>query len=197
MKRAYTVAVTVALAAATTLGTVPVFGQALQAPERKQAADIDSLERDIANRVNEAVTAGRLSPEEAADFHQQLHFVAESEASYRAADGDLNSWETLKLALDLDHVARMLEYRLRDRRIAFRDVTPRKVEMERRLSQALAANRLSAEQAANIRKELRNIWELERLLSRDGKVDAVDALALWLDLDRVAAQMEHELSERT
>lgn len=210
MKRGYTLALSLGLSLAALASSVtrvalaePAAGAekaaskaADEKPAGEKPVDIDSLEHLLADRINEAVSSGRLSPQEAAEFKQQLELVGESEASYRATDGHLNSWENLKLAMDLDHIERMLEYRLRDRRIAYLDLAPQRADLHRRLADALAAGRITKEQADAVKHRLANVARLEALLEKSDRVDALAILSLWLELDRLALHLEHESQER-
>ena len=158
-------------------------------------ADIDAREAQLERRIAEAIGSGRLTVSEASNFKRELDRIQENEASFRATNG-LSAWEMLRLTLDLDNLSKSLERQMRDRQVASGDVSARKLDIDRRITEGQENARLTSWEVEELKRELTRISSLETHFRVDGVLSADEVLALSLDLDRLSARVERQLADR-
>ncbi|HEY9868763.1 MAG TPA: hypothetical protein V6D08_06325, partial [Candidatus Obscuribacterales bacterium] len=80
---------------------------------------------------------------------------------------------------------------------AVMDVSARRVQLERRLVDAVAAGRLSSAEAAEFRRELEQVAKSEaEFRASGGTLSLWESLNLTLSLDRISKAMEARMGER-
>ncbi len=152
--------------------------------------DVDGRQLDIQNRLNDAVTAGRLTGMEAAEFRRTLNSINGKEAAYKAA-GALTSTQTLELALELDRLSSAFETQLKARTGGDMDFTAKGKELLTRINDLTTAGRLNAADAENYRQELTRIGTRNTQMTASGRVlSTEDQLSLALDLERLNSKLE-------
>ncbi len=152
--------------------------------------DVDGRQLDIQTRLTEAVTAGRLTAMEAAEFRRTLNRINEKEASYKAA-GALTSTQTLELALELDRLSSAFETQLKARTGGDMDFTAKGKELLTRINDLSTAGRLNAADAENYRQELTRIGTRNTQMTASGRVlSTEDQLSLALDMERLNSKLE-------
>lgn len=187
---------TVALLASLAVVSFPTHAQAVDIQNILiTLADIDAREAQLEKRIADALSSGRLTATEAGGFKRDLDRIQENEASYRATNG-LSTWELLRLTLDLDTLSKSLEGQMRDRQVASRDVSARMQDIDRRVREGQTTRRLSDAEVEQLRRELNRISGMEAQFRADGQLSADEALSLSLDLDRLSARLERQLSDR-
>jgi len=152
--------------------------------------DLDGREQDIQTRLNDAVTSGRLSSMEAAEFKRTLGRINAKEATYKSA-GALTSTQTLELALELDHLSSTVETQLKARTGGDMDLTARGKDLFTRINDLATANRINAADAENYRQELNRIAARNTSMTANGRIlSTEDQLSLALDLERLNSKLE-------
>lgn len=193
------------LAATVTLITTTVSAMAVQPAEAQnwrqlaQMVNIDARQSELERRINEAVSAGRLSDGNAAAYRSKLAQIASQEAQYRGDNGRLSLMENLRLAYDLDALSRDLEAHLGQRTTppALTDIDARQAEISQRISEGLASGRLTAQESAELKTEFERIAAQETSLRADGNLSNSELLTLSLDLDKLSLRLETVLGERS
>lgn len=161
------------------------------------AGDIDSRQVQIGKRIDDALSSGRITKPEADEFLRELTRIAEVEAAFRASDNKLTMWESLRLVFDLDRVSRNLEMQLRDRQSTVSDIDARQTDLWKRISDGLAAGRLTQQESDDLKYEFDRIASMEeRFRQSDAALTSAEMLTLSLDLDRLSSRLERQLHER-
>jgi chromosome segregation ATPase len=100
-------------------------------------------------------------------------------------DNELSDSEVLVLSSELDSLNSKLESSLQN----LPDVQERKLEIERRLNEALASNRVAIKKAEDLRREGSRISFLETRLKRDGILSDVDIVQLSQQYDNLEKKL--------
>ncbi|HEY9785427.1 MAG TPA: S-layer homology domain-containing protein [Candidatus Obscuribacterales bacterium] len=77
------------------------------------------------------------------------------------------------------------------------DVDGRRERIERTITEATTAGRLTAQQAEPLRRELERINQQETAFKADGKLTFFERMRLVVDLDQLSRQIESQMAERT
>jgi len=153
--------------------------------------DLDGRQLDINNRLNDALSANRLTPMEAADFKRSLQNISGKEASYKAA-GALSGTQTLELALELDRLSSSLENQLKARTGGDMDLVARGKELNLRINDLATSGRISPTDADLYRQELTRIASRNAAMTANGRVlTTEDQLSQALDLEKLNSRLEH------
>lgn len=163
-----------------------------------QMVNIDARQSEIERRINEAVSSGRLSAQEATTYKNTLAQIATQEAQYRGADGRLSIMENLRLSYDLDALSRDLEAHLGERKAppALTDVDARQTEINLRITEGLSSGRLTAQESAELKSEFDRIASQEASMRADANLSSTELLTLSLELDKLSSRLETMLGER-
>lgn len=165
-------------------------------PSSTSIVNIDERQVQLEHRINDAVTAGRLTRAESQTFLDELDKIAELKANFKASSDSLSTWESLKLVFQLDTLSRRLEQSLRDRTVSGADLEARVREIESRLADARAAKRLTEQEANEFTYELNRIKLLRANFESDGNVNDSESLKLALALDTVSSRLELTMHDR-
>lgn len=156
--------------------------------------DISGKKLDITVRLNEALTAGRLTPQETQTFKTQLANISAKESSYLSVNAPgqpLSSTQTLELALDLDRLSSALESQLKARTGEDFKFADRTRELSVRIGDLVAAGRISSTDADSYRQELNRIGSRQVSMTSSGRLlTTEDQLSLALDLERLNSKLE-------
>jgi len=161
-------------------------------------SDVGSRQALIERRMNEAVVAGRLTQAQLDQFKQRLDVIANQEAEFKASQGTLNLWESLKLQFELDDIIKDLEKSFTDRKFGTVDLPARKQEIERRLDIALKGRRITPEQANDFRKELNAIYKQEDAYRKadKGELSVINSFKIVIELDHFSAELTKSVRSR-
>ncbi len=199
MKRIATIATTLTLLASLTaaIGLQPADAQFNWKQLPMSLSDVSGRRVQLDRKLVDAVATGRLTPAQAEVFKGQLERVARTEAEFRASDGSLSMWESLKLTLDIDGVSKALEAQMQDRQVAIRDIDGRQSEIDKLVTDAVTSGRLTAYEAEEFKRESARIGGQEAdLRASDGQLTYEEALTLSLGLDKLQQRIEAKLGVR-
>lgn len=144
-------------------------------------ANIDALRK----RIKEVGSAGRLKiGMNASDFDKNLDSVEKKLKQFNE-DGSLSDSEILVVQGEIDSLNSKLESSLQN----LPDVKERKLEIERRLSEALAGNRVAIKKAEELRREGSRISYMETMLKRDGLLSDEDIVKLSAEYDNLEKKL--------
>ncbi|MBP7578938.1 MAG: hypothetical protein KA794_19645, partial [Candidatus Obscuribacter sp.] len=160
-------------------------------------SDVDARQASIEKRLADAYNAGRISQVQMEGFKRDLGRVAEQEAVFRASDSSLSLWETLRLQFSLDEIVKQLEGSLTDRQNGFVDVYTRRDEITKRLADAYAQGRLTAQEYSQINMELDNVNRgIQQATPVNGQIGVTDSIKLVLELDRISQSLTRTVHDR-
>jgi len=160
-------------------------------------SDVDARQASIEKRLADAYSAGRISQVQMEGFKRDLARVAEQEAVFRASDSSLSLWETLRLQFSLDEIVKQLEGSLTDRQNGFVDVYSRRDEITKRLADAYAQGRLTAQEYSQIHMELDNVNRgIQQATPVNGQIGVTDSIKLVLELDRISQNLTRTVHDR-
>ncbi len=203
MKRSSLLSMTAALLAGTT--TLGAFYPAIAADTTSLIAvagsgnisDIDARLAAIERRMNEAYNAGRLTQLQVQSYKKDLQSVADQKAVFSASEGKLNLWENLRLQFDLDAIIKAMEASLTDRKSGFVDVSARRDEIQKRLSDALTRGRLTKQEFDEVRLELEEINQaVEAAKGASGQLSVSDNIRLVIAYDRLSQRLTRTVHAR-
>lgn len=144
-------------------------------------ANIDALRK----RIKEVGSAGRLKiGMNASDFDKNLDSVEKKLKQFNE-DGSLSDSEILVVQGEIDSLNSKLESSLQN----LPDVKERKLEIERRLNEALAGNRVAIKKAEELRREGSRISYMETMLKRDGLLSDEDIVKLSAEYDNLEKKL--------
>lgn len=154
----------------------------------KNASKDPSLKSKIESlrkRLKQVDTAGRLKAGiTSGDFEKSLDAVEKKLKVYNE-DNNLSDSEILVISGELDSLNSKLESSLQN----LPDVKERRLEVERRLNEALAANRVAIKKAEELRREGGRISYLETTLKRDGLLSDEDIVKLSKEYDNLEKKL--------
>ncbi len=159
--------------------------------------NVDVRQAQLERRVKDAVSAGRLTRNEAQPFYDELEKISDLEATFKSTSGNLSTWESLKLLFQLDTLSRQFEQSLGDRTISGADLDARIHEIEARLADARHSKRLTDQEANEFTYELNRIKLLKGSYGADGAVPSDhNSLQLALSLDALSSRLESTMHDR-
>lgn len=160
------------------------------------AQGVDELQAQIQRRISDASFAGRLSKNAAQEYTRDLDRISDLEASYRASDGRLSVWETLKLYYELDNLSRKMELALSDRNVPDADIAARLKELYNRVDDGLKWNRLTSQEGGGFKYDLDRARDLSGLASDGGQIADQQAFRIGLELDKISGRLESTMHDR-
>ena len=160
-------------------------------------SDVDTRQASIEKRLLDAFNCGRLTRSRMEGFKQELARVADQEAVFKAGDGTLSLWETMRLQFDLDRIVKEIEGSLTDRQSGFVDPTVRHDEIAKRLARAFGEGRLTQQENDQIQMELDKFSkDIKAATGKNGQIGVSDAVRLVLGLDRLSQKLTRTAHER-
>ena len=165
-------------------------------PSTVGIVNIDERQAQLERRINEAVSAGRLTRGESQTFLDELDKIAELKANFKASSDNLSTWESLKLVFQLDTLSRRLEQSLRDRTVSGADSEARVREIESRLADGRASKRLTEQEANEFSYELNRIKLMRGNFEADGTINDTESLKIALALDTISSRLELTMHDR-
>lgn len=160
------------------------------------AQGVDELQAQIQRRISDASFAGRLSKNAAQEYSRDLDRISDLEASYRASDGRLSVWETLKLYYELDNLSRKMELALTDRSVPDADIAARLKELYNRVDDGLKWNRLTSQEGGGFKYDLDRARALSQLASDGDQIADEQAFQIGLELDKISGRLESTMHDR-
>lgn len=144
-------------------------------------ANIDALRK----RVKEVAAVGRLKAGmNASEFDKNLDAIEKKLKQYNE-DDSLSDSEILVVQGEIDSLNSKLESSLQN----LPDMKERKLEIERRLNEALAGNRVAMKKAEELRREGSRISYMETMLKRDGLLSDEDIVKLSAEYDNLEKKL--------
>ena len=188
--------------------TFRIDGTLSEAETSTLTRDLDSLKAKIqlycgaasqqtmAERIAEAKkrlkggeSAGRLTDTAAQELHDQLGKI-ESRHSLFMEDGKLDDKETLALASDIDTFKINFDKAVKP----LPDISARRAEIERKINDALGADRLRPNDAKDLKAELVRINGLEASIrASEGGISDPAGFALAKELDALSERIDKSL----
>jgi hypothetical protein len=161
--------------------------QPLTLEQPQQKADV--VDRKLAS----ALAAGKISVIQAQQMHNRFQALTADSNVFQSSDRHLSYPEQLALGLEWDQLSAAV-----DRSAAgggkLIDLSGRRMALEKRIKDAVAAGRLRAKEAQLLTEELDRTAQSEASFRMsDERLDYAEALTLALELDRVTSKMDRLL----
>lgn len=155
------------------------------------SADLDSRLGEIEVRLADARSSRRLTEQEANEFSYEVNRVKALKNSFAADGGTVSDAEALKLAIALDAVSSRLEATMHDRQYELPNAGKLRAELDKRISEGIAAGKIDASEADELKEEFKRIAEKEARLKRLGRpLTSVETLDLVLELDKLSTSID-------
>lgn len=139
----------------------------------------------LRKRVKEISDAKRFKPGVTAQEMDKNLDAIEKKLKVFKQDNELSDSEVLVISSEIDSLNSRLESSLQN----LPDVQERKLEIERRLNEALASNRVAIKKAEELRREGSRISFLEMRFKRDGILSDEDIVELSLQYDNLEKKL--------
>lgn len=153
-------------------------------------ADLVSRLDEIESRLSDARSSKRLTDQEATEFSYELNRLRLQRESY-GADGFISDSESLKLALALDTLSSRMEATMHDRQYQMPNIDKLQAELDKRISEGIASNKIDAKEADELKQEFQRIANREAKLKRFGRpLTSVETLELALDLEKLSQSID-------
>jgi hypothetical protein len=169
---------------------------------RSSALAIDEFDVRISNiekRLTEAYSAGRLSQTQYEKVRNDIRVFTEQAAVFKASDGSLSLWESLRLNFDFDHIVKDMEASLGDRQTGFVDVGGRWNEIQKRLADAFSLGRLTRQEFDDMSYQLECIKKSvddAKSQSGTGQLSITDNIRFILALDSLSKKLTKTVHDR-
>ncbi|HEY9791068.1 MAG TPA: hypothetical protein V6D22_11750 [Candidatus Obscuribacterales bacterium] len=149
----------------------------------------EGLDRKLAS----ALAAGRISVNQAQQLHSRYQAVAADADAFQKSDHYLSYPEQLALGLEWDHLSAAVDKSASPGN-KFMDLSTRRMALEKRIKEAVAAGRLNAKEGQLLTEDLDRTAQSEASFRMsDERLDYAEALTLALELDRVSTKMDRLL----
>lgn len=160
------------------------------------APEIDERQFQLDARLAEGIKTGKLLPEEATKFLQQMDRISSREAGFRGTDGRLDAREKVLLALDLERTGSAIEKDL-SRGVITPTMDERRKSIDQRLTFGTSTGRLSGTESEKARAELQRIKSLESQYAASGSgLDASETLVVATELDKLNTLLEQQIKDK-
>ncbi|HND05219.1 MAG TPA: S-layer homology domain-containing protein [Candidatus Obscuribacter sp.] len=144
--------------------------------------DLGSTRAAIEKRVQDGLASGRLSPAAESELRSDLSRVAQLESAFKSGTGTLNDEQVAHLAREYTAIGGRLDKTM----TALPDVTVKRTDLERKITEGEAAGVLSAGQVSDMRRELSRIASVEASFrSSDNSLSDWEVMTLNRDLERL------------
>lgn len=163
----------------------------LRSTSRIAASTDNSGRRErIENDITEALYSGRITNSEAAAYRSRLENTKDKERTLRA-DGVFSQEDQLALSYELDQIRSMLDRSLRTRVISDPKIDKMQADLETRVSNLLAQDKITADAAAQIRFEANRINNKERRFrENDGNLSTEEIVELGFNLEALDKKLD-------
>ena len=195
MKSAVKLAVTLALISGSFLATSPAAQAQLDWTQVPAYLDVQGRFSDIAKQISESLAAGRLTQAQADKFTSSLQGIKDLDSNYRT-DGKLSVFERMRLILNLDNLTKDIQGSLSERNVAITDVSGRRSEISKEITEAVLSGRLTNQEATTFKSRLDEINAREEKMRSAGPLSTTQTLQLSLDLDRLDSDIQSSLRTR-
>lgn len=146
---------------------------------------------DLEQKIGNAVATGRLSTQEAIDLKGLLEELRKSATRAHNSGGGMSYPEALIAVVDVERLSNRVDERVRAQTSQLPDIDTRQAQLEKRIQQASASGKLTAEQASLLRKEMDRIAEGEvAFRMSDEALNFGEAISLIQDLERLGKRID-------
>lgn len=159
--------------------------------------DVDARIAGIDRRLRDARSAGRLTQTQYERFNGELKRIIGQEAIFRANDGQLSLWESLRLSFDLDRLIKDSEASMTDRQSGYMDVPARQAELQKRLAEAYSLGRLTRQEHDEIDYQLQGIDNrIASSKAHNKSLSIADTIRYMLELDALSKRLTRTVHDR-
>lgn len=151
---------------------------------------------DIEQRINDSHQTKRLTDAEAANLRSELQRIKEASASTRKTDGSFSIENSLTIASDLEKLSNRVNQAMHDRTEISVDLEPRKVAIDKRISDGVFGGALTLAEARELDSDADRIArkEAESRASASG-LNYRERLALAYDLEQLATRVDEQIRD--
>lgn len=161
---------------------------------------LDSRRAEIESGIATAQSAGKLSPDQAAEFRRWLNRIGRAEKG-ATTSGGMTLEAAAPLAVELDLLSKRLSAFLSipivplvvgtrlmlvgNQVVMIGETTLRRADIEARINREVLAGGLTAEQANKLRADLVAVGQAEQTARADGSMNVDEMMSLFASIDRV------------
>lgn len=163
---------------------------------KNMTVDVAEREKQIDHALAHALMTGKLTPPEAHELKAELESII-TEQKNNPSVMTANADQPPRVALELERLSGRLTRAQHAPRQPWPGVMAYQVALDQHIDDALAASRITADQAKELKASTDAIAKEESLArASESKVDSATALQIAIELQRVAVQLHHELKDR-
>lgn len=170
----------------------------------QSSAAIDARQAQLTRRIDESLSAGRISAQTAADWKHELQHIAMIEAAFQSNPAGLNAAQVQQLSAELDEMNARIDQQTLATQIPVQtlptisvDLDTRLKQVRKRITDAIPQGKVTQQEANQLYSDLDQITDNVQSVQDDsGNISDEDKLALQGDLDRVSYRVEQLLRMR-
>jgi hypothetical protein len=152
---------------------------------------INSKKAEIAQRIAQLHTRGRITPAELEQLKQELQRIETKQTAFEASGSRIDTNESLTLAIELERLAASLErYQTQAASAPAAGINARQERVEKMISDALLSGKLTSQQVLDLKSEFDRIAALEANFRADGELFETETLTLSRDLENLQTRVE-------
>ncbi len=184
------------------VASAPAFGSLVVA--------IDTRRSDMERMINDGLSRGTISPEQASLLRVDLSKIEADEIAAKQSGGVMTYSEALSLALALNSLGdRLVPYNQSTKYtpllgariinsngqiVMVDEIAYRKVQLNQRIDDEYTAGRLSAQQVASLKDQLNAAASLETKYRKNGQLSPSKAEKISVKLDNVKTKLDQDVA---
>ena len=151
----------------------------------------DGRQANVMQRIQDGLSSGKLTADEADDLKYDMHRLEQLERSYKATHNQLTPQELDVLNNGLNSIISQLNSKLNDIPGAYPEIDKKQADLANKIDSMLRNGQLSSSDASALKAKLSWIANVEATMRQSGgSLDSSEAANLNQDLDRVAQRLD-------
>ncbi len=157
----------------------------------KPLPDISARRAEIERKINDALGADRLRPNDAKDLKAELVRINGLEASIRASEGGISDPAVFALAKELDALSERIDKSLP----VLPDLAAREAAIQKRINESARSGSITEDDRRDFSHEFDRIKDVETAFrSSDNILSDWEAVTVSQDLDRLEAEISRSIN---
>lgn len=130
--------------------------------------DLDSRKLQIDTQISTALSGGQISPQEATEFRAELNRINNEVTQARTGGRRLSFTQSLRFTNDLNVLSGRIDQAREHQTATLPSIDASATELVQRINTSLAANKITQQEATQLRNDLQHVAEIEAAFKADG-----------------------------
>jgi chaperonin cofactor prefoldin len=158
--------------------------------------DVDTRQAELDKKLANALAGGLVSTTQVSEITRELDRIAREEVNYRFSGNGLSYAESSSLMAELERVDNRINTMLAGRKVQWSGIDNRLLEAREEIEEGVAARRLSAAQASELKAELDRIAQAKLAFEASGGgLTVAETSSLVRDLERFNINLNARLGK--